>query len=244
MDGDCATSVLAGVTTEDRFDFTLNQDGAALFVVVGRGLAGFPETEGQPSNYAFVDFEQAEFEGSEGSWETNSIYDNPNLQMQRSSNYAHKLGGQYGWFDGLGATTDYMNSYEVFFSDAYPEIPLATTFLLEVAHRVFDYNYYSNAEDGYGMGYLVHPNPTPGMGPENFYYFVVASPISGQNYWANNDAMTDEFTYSLNPDAGYTYSYWWRLSTFNVNMLQWDMYDRVAIHRRGSRRSWLLMISR
>ena len=229
MDGSFNPTTLAGVTQQTRLDFTLPADGAAAFVVKARGLAGFPETEGNPSNYAFVDFEQAEVEGSEGSWEGNSIYDNPNLKMERSSNYAHKLSGEYGWYDGLGASSDYQNSYEVFYSDPYPEIAYASTFLLEVAHRVYNYNYLTTSEDGYGMGYIISSNPIPGKGPDNYMYFVVQSPVTGSNYWAANDAMTDEFTYSLNPDAGYTYSYGWRLSTFNVNMLQWAMYDRVAI---------------
>lgn len=229
MAGDFETTEFAGETTETEFDFTLQPDGAAFFRVRARAIGGEPESEGPNSQGAFVDFEQAEYEDSEGCWEGNSVYDNPELQVARSSNAAHRLSGSYGWADTVGASADYHNSYEVFYSDAYPEIADADTFLFEVAHRVYSYCYYSNTEDGYSMGYLITSNPQVGPGPANFLYYLVLNPVIGPVYWANNDAQRDEFTYPLNPDAGYTYSYDWRLSVFNVSQLQWPMYDYVAI---------------
>jgi hypothetical protein len=229
MDGNFDPSELVGTTFDKEYTLTLDPDAAALFVVKARGTAGMIASESAPSQYAFVDFEQAEVPGSEGSWEGNSVYDNPSLQMQRSGNYAYRLSGKYGWCNILSSTIDYINSYEVFYSDAYPEIPDASTFLFEVPHRVFNYNWLSNSEDGYGMGFLANPNPGVGLGPDNYLYFIVENPISGDAYWPHNDAMTDEFTYANNPDAGYTYSYWWRMSTFDVGMLAGSMYDRVAI---------------
>jgi hypothetical protein len=229
MDGDFTVTEFAGETTETEFDFTLQPDAAAFFRVRARAIVGEQGSEGPNSQGAFVDFEQAEYEASVGSWEGNSVYDNPELQVTRSSNGAHRLSGDYGWADSLGSSSDYHNSYEVFYSDAYPEVQDAETFVFEVAHRVYNYCYYSDREDGYSMGYLISGNPPVGLGPDNFLYYIVLTPSVGPPYWQNNDSQRDEFTYSLNPDAGYTYSYDWRLSTFNASQLQWDFYDRVAI---------------
>ncbi len=229
MDGSFDADTYAGETDQTEFDYTMMPDGAAYFVVRARAIAGEPDSEGTNSEPAFVDFEQAESEGSEGSWEGNSIYDNTELRMERSVNGAHRLGGNYGWADSMGSSSDYHNNYEVFFSDAYPEMVTADTYILEVAHRVYQYSYYSGSEDGYCMGYIISSNPVPGQGPDNYLYFYALNPISGPIYWPNNDALRDEFIYSLNPDAGYSYSYTWRLSTFNVSNLQYPFYDRVAV---------------
>ncbi len=220
---------LAGTTTETLYNYTLEPDGAVYFRISGRALAGVVESEGPRSEEAMVDFEQAEVAGSQGSWEGNSIYDNPEMCMERSSNGAHVLSGSYGWADTISSSSDYYNSYEVFYSQIYPELTNTEVFKLEVVHQVYNYNYSSSSEDGYSMGYLVVSNPIPGLGPDNYLYYVVLNPMSGPSYWPDNDAQRDEFTYSLNPDAGFTYTYWWRLSTFNVDMLQWPHYDRVAI---------------
>jgi hypothetical protein len=229
MDGDFIATTLAGETTEAEYDFTLQPDAAAFFRVRARAIPGELRSEGPNSQGAFVDLEQAETEGSVGSWEGNSVYDNPELQVARSSNAAHVLSGNYAWSDSIGSSKDYHNSYEVFYSDAYPEVDDAEIFVFEVVHKVYNYCYYSDKEDGYSMGYMISTNPPVGLGPENFLYYIVLNPTSGPPYWQNNDSQRDEFTYSLNPDAGFTYTYDWRLSTFNVSQLQYDFYDRIAI---------------
>ena len=44
-----------------------------------------------------------------------------------------------------------------------------------------------------------------------------------------NDGLADEFTYSGNPDAGYTGTYQLRLSVYNVDTIQSPLFDRIGI---------------
>ena len=95
MDGNFDASELIGTTTGTTFAYSLDIDGAIYFEVKGRAIIGEEKSEGPTSDGAFVDFEQAEYSGSEGSWGGNSFYDNSDLKIERSTNYAHHLAGGF-----------------------------------------------------------------------------------------------------------------------------------------------------
>ncbi len=229
-------STLEGTTSSTKFYDTLGSDGAAAYMVRARSVAGYSNSQSTDSEMAFVDIEQAESLASVGSWGGNSFYDNINLYTDRSDTSQHNS-GVYGWYDSMGPGTSYRDSYEVFHSDAIPEIADSETYRLEVVWDV-DYFYHASTanEDGFSLGWLNSDTIPHGYSTATYPDFRIAPLIDGPAYSTYVDGITDEFPGSnlsgVAVGSGYTGgddTRDWQLSVGDVSAIADDLLDYVCV---------------
>ncbi len=223
--GGITPTTYVGITSGTQYYDTCQVDGAHVYVVRARAIAGDPGSESADSQWAFVDFEQAENTSAQGSWNKNTRSDYYYFYVSRHWVPNFHLSGLWGWYNSWGV--DEPNKWNVFYSDRIPEIPSASTYRLEVPWKVYC-NSYSGTEDGLSFGYLT-TTPAGGQYDYTCHEYRPQLPITGLSYSTDIDGLYDEFTYNTNRGRGYSGSYTsWQYTVVDVSGIS-GIYDRVSI---------------